>query len=84
MKNFEMDHDLHMVKEQPRPLNEGTLIMWRRIAESGKMGRLPEGPPAGDVALAMVIRSNEPIDKIMQRVYSKDALQDHISREGDY
>lgn len=62
------DTSLQMFVEKPKPLNTDTLIMWRRLAESGKMGRKPEGPPSGEVALAMVVQSNEPIEAVMRKV----------------
>ncbi len=62
------DASLQMFVEPERKLNKDVLMMWRTIAEtSRRLGRYPEGSPCGDIALAMVVQSNEPIEKIMDR-----------------
>lgn len=69
-----------MFVEAPKKLRVGVLMMWRHIAEnSHRLGRSPEGRPAGEVAMTMVIQTNQPIEKIMDR-----KIRQHIAANGDY
>lgn len=61
------DPDRYMYTKVDVPLDSKTLMMWRQLAESGRLGRKPEGPPCGEVALAVVIQTGKPISKIMDR-----------------
>lgn len=69
------DTELQMFVEEPKPLNTKTLILWRKLAESGKFGRKPEGPPAGEIALGVVIKTGLPVEA---------ALRQRIIDTGDY
>ena len=66
------DSSLQMFVEKPKDLNLGTLLMWRMRAEKGSAGRLPEGRPAGEVAMTMVVLNNLPIERIMDRVFKRE------------
>ena len=61
------DPNLHMFK-RTATLNKDILMMWRIRAEQGTAGRKPEGKPAGEIAMAMVIQTGKPIETIMDRV----------------
>lgn len=83
------DSSLQMFVEKPKALNSGVLMMWRIRAENGTAGRKPEGRPAGDIALAMVIQANQPIEKIMdqrmrQHLAAGEDLRKHIANDGSY
>ena len=74
------DTELQMFVESPKPLKRGVLLMWRHIAEnSDRLGRFPEGKPAGEIALAMVMQTNKPIEQIL-----RETISDRIARTGDY
>lgn len=73
------DSSLQMFVEKPKNLNSGVLMMWRIRAENGTAGRKPEGRPAGEIAMAMVILNKLPIEQIMER-----KMQQHLAANGDY
>lgn len=65
--------ETQMFVEKPKALNSGVLMMWRIRAEKGTAGRKPEGSPAGDVAITMMIMKNKPIEQIWrEKVIGKD------------
>jgi hypothetical protein len=64
---------------QEATLNVGKLMMWRELAESGRLGRRPEGAPSGEIALAVAVQTETPISKIMDR-----KMQQHLAANGDY
>lgn len=68
------DPELQMFVEKPKDLNVDTLMMWRMRAEKGTAGRLPEGRPAGDVAMTMVVLNNLPIERIMDRAFKREVI----------
>lgn len=68
------DSALQMFVEKPKDLNVGTLMMWRMRAEKGTAGRQPEGRPAGDVAMTMVVLNNLPIERIMDRAFKRELV----------
>ena len=62
------DYDPHLqMFKRTATLNKDVLMVWRIRAEKGTAGRTPEGKPAGDIALGMVIQTGLPIEKIMDR-----------------
>ena len=73
------DPDRQMFTRKNVTINSDVLIMWRSLAESGKLGRKPEGPPSGDLALAISIQRNSPIGKIVDH-----KMRQHLAANGDY
>lgn len=70
-EQFEMDHDLHMVKEKPKPINTNRLLFERWLVQNGKGEHFPSSRPAGELALAMVLKENLPIEDALRSIYRK-------------
>lgn len=78
INNLEYDGDLQMYKEQST-LKRDVLLMWRKAAESGRLGRKPEGRPSGDLALAVIIATDQPVE-----ASNREEIIDRLAETGDY
>lgn len=65
------DSALNMFVEKPRPLKLNRLIFERYMAQSGRGEHHPVGVPAGELALALVIREGLPIEQALRSVYRR-------------
>ena len=74
------DASLQMFREPPKPIKINTLLFERWLVQNGRGEHFPEGLPAGEFAMAMVIQSNKGIEKIIRDMLEPESLKDHISQ----
>lgn len=77
--NGPYDADRQMFTRLNVGLNLDVAIMWRRLAEEGKMGRIPEGPPVGDLAIQATLQGKGGIANKREH-----KIRQHLAANGDY
>lgn len=75
------DTDLQMFVEPPKPINVSRLLFQRWLAQNGRAEHFPEGPPSGEVAAAIVIKSNKPIEQAIREALRPRSIREQATTE---
>lgn len=84
MKKFEMDNDLHMIKEPAKNANMNHLRFLRGLAERGVFGYQPVSPPRGEYVRHL---TDAEIGRYAMQEADQmkpQALREHIAKSGGY
>jgi hypothetical protein len=65
------DFDLAMFIETPKPIKTNRLLFERWLVQNGRGEHFPVSRPAGELALAMVMKEGMPIEEALRSVYRK-------------
>lgn len=71
------DPDLQQFKETTK-VNTDKLLFHRYLAQTGAHEHFPESRPCGDFALALMLRENSPVERVLAEALRVERLGDRL------
>lgn len=70
--------------EEAQPVNMNRLLFQRWLVQNGRGEHFPESRPVGELAMAMVLKSNKPIEDAVRDAMRPRSVREQVERTGDY